>query len=167
MQSIVRRTSVRKFSDQKIEEQVVKNIVKAGMSAPSAHNFQPWEFLIVTDQKDSEAISKMSPHAKPAENSPLNIVLLANMNAVEKEDLWWQQDMSACAENILLQAVEEGLGGTWLGFYPEEERCNKLKVYFELPEYIIPFAVITVGIPEKEVEPKNKENWSKVHWNKY
>lgn len=167
MDSILKRVSVRNFLDKAIDEEKLRNILQAGMQAPSAHNYMPWEFLVVTDKKASAEIAKMSPYSRPAESAPVNIVLLANMKAVEKEDLWWQQDMSACAENILLQSVEEGLGGVWLGFYPEQERCEKIRKYFSLPENIIPFAVISIGYPEKAVQPKEKCNWNKVHYNKY
>ena len=40
--------------------------------------------------------------------------------------------MGACTQNILLQAVEEGLGAVWLGTYPDEERVNYLKEHFKV-----------------------------------
>ena len=42
MQDILNRTSVRKFQTKKIEPEVLKQILQAGFSAPSAKNTQPW-----------------------------------------------------------------------------------------------------------------------------
>ena len=167
MNSIKKRTSIRKFQDRPIEEEKLLRVLKAGMQAPSACNLMPWEFLIVTDKKDSEAVARMSPYAAPAANAAANIILLVNKKRLEKTDEWWQQDMGACAENILLELVEQGLGGVWLGFYPDQERCAKVKEYFALPEEIIPFAVIAAGYPETEAAAKDKYDPERIHMARY
>lgn len=75
--------------------------------------------------------------------------------------------MSACTQNILLQAVEEDLGAVWLGTYPDEERSNYLKEVFNIPENIIPFSVIVVGYPTEEYAAEDRFNQAKIHYETY
>lgn len=49
--NILNRKSVRKYTAQKVEQDKIDTIIKAGMSAPSAMNKQPWEFIVISDKK--------------------------------------------------------------------------------------------------------------------
>jgi nitroreductase len=73
-------------------------------------------------------------------------------------------DMSACTENILLEAVNLGLGAVWLGIAPLQDRMQKLKEILEIPEYLQPFAVIPVGYPEKGANQQDRYDESRVHY---
>ena len=167
MNPIFKRRSVRQFSDEEVSINQVKNLIKAGMQAPSAFNSQPWEFIIVSDKDDLEAVSKMSRFAKPAKRAQKLIIVLGNTKKFKLVKDMIQQDLSACTQNILLQAVEEGLGAVWLGFYPREDRVNALREYFNIPDHIIPFSVIAIGYPKDEKDPKIRYDESKIHLDKY
>lgn len=167
MNSIFRRKSIRNFLDKEIEQEKIEKILRAGMQAPSAWNFMPWEFIVVRDKDTLNKISKMSPYAIPATNSNVTIVVLANTKSVEKDSLWFQQDLAACVENMLLQATEENLGSVWLGFYPEKNRVDLLKKFFKLPDYIIPFAGIALGYSNSKNIFIDKFDSSKIFYEKY
>ena len=167
MNPIFKRRSVRKFSDEEVSIDQIKNLIKAGMQSPSAFNSQPWEFLIVSDKKDLEAVSKMSRFAKPAKRAQKLIIVLGNTKKFRLVKDMIQQDLSACTQNILLQAVVDGLAGVWLGFYPREDRVNALREYFDIPDHIIPFSVIAIGYPKDEKDPKSRYDESKIHLDKY
>ena len=62
MNSLFERASVREFTEEEVEIQDIEDIIRAGMQAPSAMNSQPWEFIVVNDPEDMEAVSKMSPY---------------------------------------------------------------------------------------------------------
>ena len=166
MNIIMERQSVRKYEDKEVEDEKIINLLKAGMQAPSAMNMQPWEFLVISDKEDKEDISKMSPYAKFAKDADKIIIVLANTNGLRTVD-WFTQDLSACTQNILLQAVEEGLGTCWMGFYPDSERVNAVCEKFSLPEGIIPFSVISVGYPKEKREFKSYFDENKIHYNRY
>ncbi|MGL6130874.1 MAG: nitroreductase family protein, partial [Fusobacteriaceae bacterium] len=121
----------------------------------------------VESEKKKKDISMMSPHATPAGKSKISIVVLGNTKLVETDSMWIQQDLGAAIQNMLLQIVEEGLGGVWLGFYPEVERVEKMKKYFELPEHIIPFGVVSFGYSDEENKFIDKYDETKVHCEKY
>lgn len=165
--AVFRRRSIRKFLDKKIECSHLENILRAGMQAPSAHNFKPWEFVVTEDREKLKKIATYSPYSMWAEKAPAAIVVCGNLKDVERDDQWWEQDLSAAIQNILIQTVEEGLGAVWLGFYPVEERVEKLRKLFELPEEIVPFAVIALGYSEDENTFIDRYDGSKVHFEKF
>ncbi|MEG0136837.1 MAG: nitroreductase family protein [Cetobacterium sp.] len=167
MNSIFYRRSIRNFIDKDVECEKIERILRAAMQAPSAHNFKPWEFIVIESEEKKTAISKLSPHATPAAKSKVSIVVLGNTKLVEKDDMWLQQDLGAAIQNMLLQIVEEGLGGVWLGFYPEMERVDKMKKYFNLPEYIIPFGVVSFGYSDEENKFIDRYDETKVSFENY
>ena len=166
MSLIFKRHSVRRFRDEKVSDEKIENLLKAGMQAPSACNAQPWEFIVVSKAEDKQAISEMHQFAKPAANASHLIITLGNLNESKVHGMI-EQDLGACNENILLQATQEGLGAVWLGFHPIEDRVLKLKEYLDIPDYCIPFSVICVGYPAQDGEVKLRYDESKVHFDRY
>ena len=166
MSLIFKRHSVRRFRDEKVSDEKIENLLKAGMQAPSACNAQPWEFIVVSKAEDKQAISEMHQFAKPAANASHLIITLGNLNESKVHGMI-EQDLGACNENILLQATHEGLGAVWLGFHPIEDRVLKLKEYLDIPDYCIPFSVIRVGYPAWDGEVKLRYDESKVHFDRY
>ncbi|MBQ8017041.1 MAG: nitroreductase family protein [Methanobrevibacter sp.] len=163
---VFKRQSVRRFTDEKVSDEKIENLLKAGMQAPSACNQQAWEFVVISDEEDKKAVSEMHQFAKPAEKASHLIVTVGNLNEAKIHRMI-EQDLGACNENILLQATHEGLGAVWLGFHPIEDRTLKLKEYLNIPDYCIPFSVICVGYPQKENEVKLRYDESKIHFDRY
>ena len=166
MSIVLKRQSVRRFTDEKVSDEKIENLLKAGMQAPSACNQQAWEFVVISDEEDKKAVSEMHQFAKPAEKASHLIVTVGNLNEAKIHRMI-EQDLGACNENILLQATHEGLGAVWLGFHPIEDRTLKLKEYLNIPDYCIPFSVICVGYPQKENEVKLRYDESKIHFDRY
>mgnify|MGYP003296799680 CR=1 FL=1 len=166
MSIIFKRKSVRKFTDEEVADELIENLLKAGMQAPSSCNSQPWEFIVISNPEDKLAISKMHRFAKPAAEASKLIVTIGNLNEAKVHRMI-EQDLGACNENILLQATYEGLGAVWLGFHPIEDRCRKIVEYLDIPEYCIPFAVICVGYPVNDNDVKIRFDESKIHYKKY
>lgn len=146
MKTIDIRRSVRTFEQREVESQKIEKILRAGMQAPSAGNQQPWEFVIVQDEKKKESISKMSPYAGPALNAPYIIIVCANQEKMRFPENM-QQDLGACTQNLLLEAVEQGLATLWMSVYPQKERIQCIKESVKLPESIVPYSVVLVGYP--------------------
>lgn len=166
MSLIFKRHSVRKFKDEIVPDDVIENLLKAGMQAPSSCNSQPWEFVVVSKDEDKKAISQMHQFAKPAAGASHLIITLGNLNEAKVIGMI-EQDLGACNENILLQATHEGLGAVWLGFHPIEDRTLRLKEYLDIPDYCIPFSVICVGYPAVESQVHLRYDKSKVHFDRY
>lgn len=167
MNSIFTRRSIRAYIDRPVEDEKIERILRAAMQAPSAKNAQPWEFIVVRNKETLAAISEMHAFAGMAKNAAAAIVTLADTRRSDPSLPWFASDMAACTQNILLQIVEEGLGGVWLGFYPRPERILNLREYFALPDYIMPFSVVPFGYTERENKFKDRYLPERVHWERY
>jgi nitroreductase len=170
MSTIFIRRSVRSFLEKAVEQEKLERILRAGMEAPSAHNRRPWEFIVITDRVNLEAVAGMSPYAKMVKTAPAVIGVCVNLTlaAMENEqDLFWPQDLSAATENILLQITEEGLGGVWLGWYPNTKRVEAFAERFAFPPHIRPFSLVALGYPAKPAQGADRYDPSRVHYGVY
>nr|WP_048058491.1 nitroreductase family protein [Methanococcus maripaludis] len=168
MDVIFKRRSVRAYLDKKIGDLKIEKMLRAAMQAPSAVNQQPWEFLIVQSKDMLKMISEMSPYSKIVSEAPLAIIALGNKDKMIAPD-FWQQDLSASVENLLLEAVELNLGAVWLGVFPLADRVDYITQIFDLPQNIIPFAVISIGYP-KNLDSNgfvDRYDSSKIKYEKY
>lgn len=166
METIFKRRSIRKYTGEKVPEELIEQILRAGMAAPTAKNTQPWHFVVIDDREVLGSIPKFHPFSKMLEMASHGIVVCGDLSKQELEG-YLAQDCGAAMENMLLMACELGLGAVWLGIYPVEERIKPLKELIKLPSNIIPFSIMSVGYPAEEKEPINRFDLSKVHRNQW
>jgi nitroreductase len=176
MNAIFKRRSVRDFLPKPVEKEKIETILRAAFEAPSAHNKRPWEFMVITSQEGREAVAGMSPWAKMCSRAGAVLACCADLKKGDPDfeqssagglagaDAYWVQDLSAAIENALLQITEEGLGGVWLGWYPDKGRVTAFMERFKLPSHIVPVGLIALGYPAKESHPKDRYDPKKVHW---
>ncbi len=136
---------------------VLQKLVEAARLAPSGGNLQPWEFIIVNDPgvvSDIFSTLAWAGYIAPAGNPPEGkrptayIVVLQNLNINARTPV---ADLAAAIENILLQAVEEGLGSCWIGSVRRERLAELLSV----PAGYTIDSVVALGYPDEQsvVEP--------------
>lgn len=166
LNTIMTRTSIRNFTSQKVEEDKVEQLLRAGMAAPTAMNCQPWEFVVINDRKLLDQLCDSLPSAKMLKEAQLAIIVCGNMQKTLEGDMQslWVQDASAASENILLAAHALGLGAVWTGVYPSDN-VNIVRNTIKLPEHIVPLNVIPIGYPKGEHQPKDKWKHEKIHYN--
>lgn len=169
LETIFNRTSIRSYSDQKVEKDQIMTLLKAGMSAPSAVNKQPWAFMVIDNKELMEKIGDEFKNAGMIKKASCAIIVCGDLklalDGVAQE--FWVQDCSAATQNILLAAHSMGLGAVWCGVYPNPERVEALKNLLSLPDNIVPLNIIPIGVREKEQEPKDKWKEDRIHWNKW
>lgn len=166
METIFTRRSVRKYADKAVEAEKVEALLRAAMQAPSAGNQQPWEFIVVNDKAVLTEMAAMSPYAQMLAGAPLAIVLVANTGILQYPE-YWQQDLAAATQNLLLEVVEQGLGAVWLGVAPLPDRSQFIRNLLQLPLYIQPFAVVPVGYPLQANKRVDRYQAAKVHYGSY
>lgn len=149
------RRSIRKYLDKPVSGEMLETILKAGMAAPSAGNQQPWHFLVITDRARLDAIPAFHPYSKMVLQAPAAILVCGDPEG-KKWPTFWDQDVSAATQNMLLAARGLGLGTVWVGIYPEKERVEGFRKLFALPKHIIPFALVPVGWPDGEFDTVNR-----------
>ena len=166
LNAIMDRRSIRKFQDRPVEQEKLEAVLRAAMQAPSGKNSQCWEFLVIREEADRLAVTTMSPFAQCAKNAKALVMVMVNMDRADPDIPVWIQDLSAACMNMLTQAELEGLGATWLGMYPFQERLDAARAYFHIPENLIPFSVIALGYKLSEKTPEDRYDPAKVHWDR-
>ena len=164
--TIYDRRSVRKYTDKEVNPDLVDEILRAGMFAPSGCNKQPWEFVVFNEKDLIKEIKKLHPYATALETAPVCIMVCGDTQK-EMAKGFYQVDCSAAIENMLLASKALGLDTCWMGIYPWAEVMQAFSKRFNLPENIEPFALISLGYAEsKQSRPKRYDS-SKIHYNKW
>lgn len=163
-QNILTRVSVRRYDTRPVTDEQISALLHAAMSAPSAVNLQPWEFVVIDDPGILSALAEGLPYAKMAAHAPVAIVACGNKERFLDgiDSVLWEQDLSAATENILLAAHVIGLGGVWTCIYPHEKRIALVHAILNLPDNLIP-----LGYPLTDHAPMDKWHPERVHLNRF
>lgn len=169
---IQNRRSVRTYKDGKIDEERLRQVLEAGLLAPSGRNRQPWEFIVVRDVQVLKQLSecRAGGSAKMLANAAAAIVIVADP---AKTDVW-TEDCSNAMMLMHLTADALGLGSCWIqGRLREAPDGRTTEEYvreiLDYPEDFRLEAVLSLGLTEEHPEPKTvtKELEKKVHWEQY
>lgn len=178
---IMSRTSIRSFTGEPVSKDQLETILKAGMAAPTAMNGQPWRFVVVTD-KDKDKMASVfgaGPRSEMFSTAGAVIVVCGQTTSMgrpfgqpdgpeqEMPNMFWFEDCSAAAENILLAVKALGLGAVWTAGYPAEERIAPIAAALGLPSNVKPLCIIPVGVPAEDPAPKDKWNPDNIHWEQW
>jgi len=164
---IYRRRSIRKFTNQAMNEDQITTLLQAGMAAPSAMNAQPWEFIVVTDPQILDKLRSALIFAKQNYTAVICVCGSSRQQKNKAGDRFWVQDCSAATENILLAATALGLGSVWIGVYPVAIFVRQIKDILNIPADVTPLNLIGLGFPAEEKEPRTQYDEKRVHWQLY
>ncbi len=162
LQAITTRRSVRKFKSDPIPEETIKTLLTAALSGPSTGNQQPWQLIAITDREVLDDLATIPAYKAAVGGSPLTVVVCGDKNLGKWGD-FWIMDCSIATQNLLLAAHSLGLGAVWLGCYWLDDRLPGVVEKLGLPEHIVPFAVVPIGIPGQEVKPVERYNAERIH----
>jgi nitroreductase len=166
MDAILSRRSIRRYTSQPVSDELVKELLDAAMSAPSAGNEQPWHFVVIRDRKILGEIPKIHPYSQMLKEAPVAILICGD-EQLQKYPGYWVQDCSAATENLLIAVNAKGLGAVWLGIYTVEDRVAGLRKLLGMPENVIPFSLISIGYPAEQKPPANRYNETRVHLDRW
>ena len=164
IKTILERRSIRKYTDKPIAEEIVKELLNAGMHAPSARNIQPWHFVVVNERHILDELAVVHPYAKMLKQATLAILVCGDKK-LQEMDGYIIQDCSAVTQNILLAVHAHGLGAVWLGMYPREQRMQGVAELLNLPDHILPVSLISIGYPDEQKEAPERYNTDRIHFN--
>ena len=179
MDVIFARTSIRSFTGDPVSKEQLETLLKAGMAAPTAMNVQPWRFVVVTDKDKIASVFGAGPRSGMFTTAGAVIVVCGQTTFMrkpfgqpdapetEQPNMFWYEDCSAAAENILLAATANGLGAVWTAGYPATERIVPIAEALGLPDNVVPLCIIPVGVPAENPEPKDKWNPDNIHWEQW
>jgi len=167
LDTIFKRRSIRKYTDQPVEPEKLDLLLKAAMAAPSAMNCRPWEFILVTEPEKLAQFRKRLIFGD--RNAPAAIVVCGNpaLSTNPAARLFWVQDCSAATENILIAAVGLGLGTVWIGVHPVAKFVKTVREIMSIPKAVTPLCLIYVGYSADEKTARTQYNEQRVHREKY
>jgi F420 biosynthesis protein FbiB-like protein len=178
LDAIKKRRSIRKYQEKPVPHELIQEILQAAGWAPSAHNAQPWRFIVFANpsvkRRLAEAMAKAwaADMAKDgvsveAETFKLRVERFANAPALvlaclsmeemakpsDKERQQCERDLAmqslaAALQNLLLAAYAKGLGACW---FCAPAFCKEtVREALEIPSEVEPQALIALGFPAEE-----------------
>ena len=164
--AILRRRSIRKYTQEDVSEDDELSLLEAGMTAPSAGNERPWHFVVVRERDRLDGITSFQPHSAMLKEAPMAILVCGD-TTLEKYPGFWPQDCAAATENMLIEAQHLGLGACWLGIYPVEDRVKAMREYMGMPPHVMPFCLVAVGHPGEKKNGASRFDPARVHTEKW
>lgn len=161
------RYSVRSYESRAVEKEKLLQVLEAARLAPSAVNFQPWHFIVITEDAQKEKIFETYPREWIKE-APAIIVACGDHGKSWKRSDGKDHcdvDVSIAVEHMALAAADLGLGTCWVCAF-DAKKCHEL---LNLPENLEPIVLLPIGYPKGErlTEIKRKSLDEIVSWERY
>lgn len=165
------RRSIRQYTEDKIKQEDIDTVLRAGLLSPSGKNAKPWEFIVV---RDREMLSKLAKARTGAANmlnqADCAIIVIADTT---KTDVWCE-DSSITMAYMHLMAHSLGLGSCWIQMRCREAQNgqssdNYLRSLLGYPDHCSAEAILSLGVPAQQRDPHELPQLpnSKVHYSKY
>jgi nitroreductase len=155
------RRSIRTYEDRPVPREIIEEIVDTARLAPSANNFQPWEFIVVTERDMRVKIADLTDYGKFIAQSGACVVVFS------KDVKRYLEDSSAATENILIAAHALGLGACWVAG-DRKDYAEPVRELLGVPEGHKLVALVALGYSAEQVEPHGKRPLAEVlHWERY
>ena len=143
------RYSVRSFQQKPVAEKDIRRILSAGQLAPTGCNNQPQRVLVL---QSGSALEKMRRCTKCHFDAPLGMLVCYDAlqswkRRYDGADSGWA-DASIVATHMMLAAHETGVGSTWVMYFDPDA----IKAEFELPDHVVPVALLVMGYPAKDAQ---------------
>lgn len=171
LELVMKRQSIRGYSEAPVEEAKLNRCLEAARLAPSACNAQPWKFIVVDQtelrhqiaQATSSRVLNMNHFTMQA---PVLIVIVmekanftSTVGQVLKDKEYPLMDIGIATENFCLQAVAEGMGTCIMGWFDEP----KVKKLLNIPKTKRVPLIITLGYPSSdEIRTKRRKEMSEI-----
>ena len=104
------RRNVRQFTDQPVPDEALDRILEAGRRAPSAGNWQPWDFVLVTDRAQLGELAKVWQGAKHVAGAAAAIGIVAPEPEDGRQSSLLQYDLGQATYAMTVAAADLGVG---------------------------------------------------------
>ncbi len=161
---ILARRSIREFTDDPVSNEMIRDMLKAAMSAPSVRGTDPWHFIVIRNPYFLTQLGGMLSPAGVLEQARAGIVVCGDMETPHRRQLsYLLQDCSAAVENLLLAASMLGVGSCRLCIHPQSSRVTAARQLLQLPPSIVPVAAVALGMPRQQKQPRTRFSEKRVH----
>ena len=168
---LYQRRSIRKFTDEPVSAEDIKELKRAALCAPTSKNCKSWEFVFVSDRESIVRLSQSKEAgAQFLEGAALAVVVMAD---TAKTDVW-VEDCSIAAAYIQLQAEALGLGSCWAqirqrGYADGRRGSDIVREVVGAPEGMEVECIIGIGHKDQQRSTYSDERlpWDQVHDEKF
>ncbi|MGM0405553.1 MAG: nitroreductase family protein [Thermoplasmatota archaeon] len=158
LKAIKKRQSVRNYTGEEIPKRELLKLLDAARSAPSAKNLQPWELVVVTDDRLKKDLVEIFHNQAFIADAGLVIIGLT------ENEKWADIDLAIALDHFSIAATALGMGTCWLGAF----KSGKLRKKLNIPERFNITVCMSVGYPiNKDNSPVKKSIHELVNWNEY
>ncbi len=161
MNTILTRRSIRKFTDKPIPKEILEDLVKAALHAPSGMGKQTWKFTVITNK---DAIKRLADAIQTTLNRPgynmycpAAVIMPSNL----RDSNWGREDNACALENIFLAARSYGVGSVWIN--QMQNICDTPAIREILDDFGVPADHVVYGMaalgypdPDTEIQPKER-----------
>lgn len=160
-----KRRSIRKFSDEMVEDEVLKRILNAARLAPTWANMQGVRFIVVKDPERVQRVRDAVGQKWMKYCNMFIVVTVKPQQSGQNGDLkYFPVDAAICMEHLILAAAAEGLGTCWIGHFNEK----KLQETLEIPKRSRIIALTPVGYSVYSPRPQDRKPLDEIVFlNKY
>ncbi len=155
LDAIQQRRSIREYTDEEVRPDELREIIRAGIWAPSGLNNQPWRFVIIRDAAVRRRLAEQTHYGHIVLAAPALIAVYLDPAAMYNE-VKDHQAAGACIQNMLLATEALGLGAVWLGQILQNAAA--VTAILELPEALELMAVLAVGHPQHRRQTSQRKN---------
>ena len=163
LQQLHDRKSVRVYEDRAVEPQVKQAILEAAIQAPSAGNMALYTILDITDPEMKQKLSVSCDNQPFIATAPMVLIFCADYRRwydvfrdhvaeVRKPDMGdlflAEADTLIAAQNAVVAAHSLGLGSCYIGDITENYEYHK--ELLNLPQYVVPAAMLCIGYPTQQ-----------------
>lgn len=161
------RHSIRRYTDQPVDADIVKSILEAALLAPSSKSARPWQFVVVEDKDMLARLAECKKMgSKPIAGAAFAVVVTVDS---AKSDVF-VEDATVAAIMMHLQSTALGVGSCWIQirnrFAPDGESSETaVKELLGIPEDMTVECIVTFGYSDEQRKPVDPEKllWEKVH----
>ena len=165
------RRSHRQFTEEELDSEEVRLILRAALMAPTSKGQRAWQFVVVDDKQDIEKIADAKDLGSQfLKGAPLVIVVLGD--AVQND--CWVEDGSIAAISMQYQAEALGLGSCWVqmrgrGLSDGTLADTVIRGILDIPENYNVLCVLAIGHKADNRKPQNEDRlkWENVHIDKF
>jgi nitroreductase len=149
------RRNVRSFADAPIGAEDLDRILEAGRRAPSSRNWQPWDFVVVTDREQLGELAKVWRGAGHVATSAATVALVTEEFDEARQRETARYDLGQATMAMMVAAADLGIGSGHSAVGDQQEARRVLG----LPDGRIAAYLIDFGYPaERPLRPLRNPN---------
>ena len=165
---MLKRRSVRKYTDEEIPNEKMNKIIQAGLLAPTSRNLKPCNFLVIENKETLKKISKSKAFgASFVKDANKAIAVIANSKVSDT----WIEDSSIALAFMHLMAAEQDVGSCWIQIHLRKSKLGKssedlVRDILGIDDYFRIVGILALGIEDGHMEAYSLDDIDKekVHY---